>query len=195
MPATLRFPRAFATTCAIGLAAALPIACAQGSSGYGLIGLGGDTVTGSGGRESSGASSGEMSSSSTSSSSSGHTSSSSSGHTSSSTSSSTSGFSSSSSSSTSSSSGSSSCDNTDCNTCVTCAESLPSCALAFDDCVNDFGCTDILFCVECTCAAGDAVCVQQCIANDPGTSAGYFNAWLSCLACACQQTCGAASGC
>ena len=186
MPSTLRFPRVFVTMCALGLAGALPIACAQGSS---AIGLGGGTVEGGGGRESSGASSGEMSSSSSSSTSS-------SGHTSSSTSSSTSGFSSTSSSSSSSTSGttssgnpSSACDTGTCDSCQACSSNTTECSNDFNDCLSDSDCNDIVFCWECICG-GDSTCLQNdCLPGEPTSSVDLFETWASCVVCACQQTC------
>jgi hypothetical protein len=65
----------------------------------------------------------------------------------------------------------------------------------FNECLNDFGCQDILFCWQCTCTPGDAACLQSCIDNDPGTSADLFNTWASCVVCSCQSTCAVSSGC
>jgi len=84
---------------------------------------------------------------------------------------------------------------TDCDNCQNCSSNLPTCSNLFNECLNDFGCSDILFCISCTCAPGDSVCYQECIAQDPGSSADLFNQYASCVVCACKFTCGQESNC
>ena len=181
MSSSLRLQRSFVTACAIAFVAAIPVSCAVGSSPYD-IGVGGSIGAGGTGLGGATGTSSEV----TSTSGGPKTSSSSSSTT-------TSGFTTSS--STSSSGGpSSSCDSSDCNTCQGCAQSLPTCDALFTECEFDFGCSDILYCWQCTCSPGDSACLQFCIDQDAGPSADLFNQWASCVVCSCQQTCAIPAG-
>jgi hypothetical protein len=184
-------------TGAAGLVLAVPLSCAVGSVESGIPGLGGSigvgagngTTTGQGGQSTSTqvtntSSTGGASTSSTSGS---LTTSSTSGTFSTSSTSGTFSTSSSSSSSTSSSGASSVCDTGDCTDCGNCTQTGSGmCVNQLNDCLNDFGCQDILCCVS---GCSDSSCVQLCESFDGPSSSAIFESLAECVDCSCQVSC------
>ncbi len=215
---TSALPRALVIAAALAVVAALPQACAEGttwnggltgpttgsggsadvttSTTSGRAGLGG--MGGAGGAGGAGTTSGQFpdgatTAAGTTTSGFPSTSTTTSGFPSTSAATSTSATSSSVSSTASSSSGgpSSACDSIDCDVCGECAGCGPCISEALN-CEFDNDCSTIL-CCSFFCSPNDAACLAECISEDPAGE-GLFNAYALCLLCACQQTCAVPAG-